>query len=309
MSNSTALILGMVALFVALLINRILFKRIHSVLNYCIGLIPFFAAWQVFMLTLPGSVFCRQNPLACEWTGMGALFFTGYLVLLVMVYSALSITMHAYFRRTSLQGRQTGAEKRRIIAKSVIILPLIAFPVLSGSISFLVIELVLHGVFVGWHSLGNPINSWQAERLAGEFSERIYSYNPEEIYVETNTGRIFQADLDFCLGKNPSERQDCWNLSPAKAPSKSESMACKQEFWIRNPPGELIERAQIRQCDDISINQTNYALLADGNVLAWHYYVSMASHVKAILVIAAAILGLLAASLLIRFQLVRVKKS
>jgi hypothetical protein len=309
MTNSTALILGLVALIVALLINRILFKRIHSLLNYCIGLIPFLAAWLLYMLPLPSSVYCQQNPLACEWTGMGALFFTGYLVLLAVVYSALSITMHAYYHRTSLQDSQTGAEKRRIIARSAIILPLIAFPVLSGSMCFLVIELVLHGVFVGWHSLGNPLNSWQAGRLAGEFSERIYSYTLEEIYVETNTGRIFQADLDFCLEKKPSVRQDCWNLSPVKAPFKSESMACKQELWIRNPPGESIERAQIRQCDDISINQTNYALLADGNVLAWHYYVSIASHVKAIVIIAAVILGLLAASLLIRFQLLRVKKS
>lgn len=240
---------------------------------------------------------------------MGAIFFTGYLVLLAIIYSALSITMHAYYRRTSIQGSQTGAEKHTIIGRSAIILPLIAFPVLSGFISFLVIELVLHGVFVGWHSLGDPLNSWQARRLAGEFSEQIYSYSLEEIYVETNAGRIFQADLDFCLEKNPSERQDCWFLSPAKAPFKSESMACKQEFWIRNPPGESIGRAQIRQCDDISTYQTNYALLADGNVMAWHYYVSMASHVKAILVTAAAILGLLVASLLIRSQLLREKKS
>jgi hypothetical protein len=309
MNNFTALASGIVALLFALFINRILINRRHPLLGYGIGLIPFYAAWQLFMLQLPSSEYCRQNPLTCEWTGMGALFFTGYIILLALVYSALSITMNAYYHHVAFQSVQVGGNKARITSKLGIISLLLITTVLGGLLTFAMINLVMRGVFIGWYNLGNPLVSGRAVRLEGESSRRIYSYNLEEIYIETNKGRIFQADVDLCITGNSSQRQDCWFLSMPVELYKSEFMACEQKFWIRNPPCDITEQVQTRLCDDISINQTNYLLSTDGDVWMWHYGVSTNAMIISIAVIGGAILGLFIASILLRFVYLRAQIS
>lgn len=307
MSDLVILALEVVALLLALFIVGFCIRKRRPLLGYFVGLVPLYIPWQLFMLQIPSAEYCRQNSLACEWTGISVFIITGFTVLMAIVYSALSVSMAAYHRRVGLKGALVHVSKRRTFALTTIAI-LTTTSLLGGGLGFSLVSLINSGVFVAWQNLGNPPEPSLTNRLAGEKTQKIRSYDLRQIQVETNQGRSFETDIEGCLKDRLPQQQNCWYYAQVTDLPPVGVMACPPSFWVRNPPEKVVQQVQARACNAVETIQTDYALLENGDVWTWHHQAQTDPAIRTVAIILGTVLGLVVGSVIV-FRLSRVNRT
>jgi len=284
-------------LLIALIIARFLVLKKHPILGYFIGLLLFPIVWLLYQyLSARGADCGPSSGVACEWLAVASLLVTCDTVLALVIYSALSISMIAYYRRVNSQGglAESPATRRSLALMTILWVALMT--ILGCLVGLAIFNIRTRGLFIGWQSLGRPLESDNIGNFPGEKIIRIRSYNLGQIQVETDHSRIFQAGIRQCLQYALPERQNCWRIGQPGELITGDFVPCEPQFWIRQPPRGVIERVQSGSCIYAQIIQTSYALLEDGSVWAWTY-TAVDPHDSAFPVIVGSLLGLVLGSI------------
>jgi hypothetical protein len=139
---------------------------------------------------------------------------------------------------------------------------LIPFASATLAVSILLTYGSIHdsGRFVPWHSLGSP-----QEKVS-----RILGFCDGVICVQTDNQKTYKPGVHGCDGSSPS----CWEQVEQPIIEKPYFGSCWFNFTEKTPPQRVIQVIKTNQCGSGGAIQTDYALLADGNVWVWTHTVT-----------------------------------
>jgi hypothetical protein len=306
MSNFMPIALLIVTpLLISVVIAGFFIRKKRLLIGYFVGLLPIYVPWQLFILSIPSREECAHS--FCEY-GPGAFIFTGFAILDVISYSALFVAIAAYFHRLGSQNKSVRGENGRCSFALLTIVVLIMISVLGGFFGSSLFDLRNKGVFVGWQNLGNPPEPGLTSRMEGEKNKKISSFDLWRVQVETNKGRIFETEYEFCLEERLLVHGNCWMYANETDRPSIGFMACGPTFLVRNPPGKVIDHAKGKYCDGGEIIQIEYAIVENGDVWVWRHQALRGPENRYFAIILGAILGLVIGSVLV-FILSRFKEN
>jgi hypothetical protein len=117
-----------------------------------------------------------------------------------------------------------------------------------------------NGSFVQWRSLGSP-----PENIA-----KIVGICDNTVCVQTNNNKIYGVSAYGCDVLS----QSCWKELEQPIIEEDHFGSCWFRFAEKNPPKRVIQIMKTNNCGSGGAIQTNYALLADGNIWIWEHTVS-----------------------------------
>lgn len=291
-------------LIASVVINILIASKRSAILSYCIGLLPIVAYGLLLLMPLFG---CRNDDyaLACEWTGVGIVIYSGLTLAMIAVYTLIAIGIAvAHPTRTTPEAGQviSGYSKSRSVGTVLLLLMMGIGGAWTAKLLYY--DLGGTGIFVTWRNLGTPPPSY-FRPLPGEKAVKIESYNLRSILIRTNEDRTFDTELQPCpsLGAILTSG-NCWTYGGSyhieEAPKADPE--CRIDFWIWNPPGQVVERVEASSCFGEHMIQTDYVLLVDGSVWSWHHEKDMdASLSLPPVLVGGALAGMLLGIVLIRW--------
>jgi hypothetical protein len=150
----------------------------------------------------------------------------------------------------------------KFIKRLFVILIGILIPIAS---TILVVSIVLiygsirdSGKFVQWRLLGS----------SSEKVTKILGFCDYAICVQTDNQKIYSAH--GCDGSSSS----CWEQVEQPVIEEPHFGSCWFKFTEKTPPKRIIQVIKTNDCGSGGAIQTDYALLADGNVWVWEHTVT-----------------------------------
>ena len=153
---------------------------------------------------------------------------------------------------------------REVLKSFFVILIGILIPITSAIFAVYVLfiygSLSDNGSFVQWRSLGTPPES----------ITKILGICDNALCVQTNDHKTYSVSTYGC-----EERfQSCWKQLDQPTIQEPHFGSCWFRFAEQDPPQSIIQIIRTNNCGSGGAIQTNYALLADGNIWVWEHTVS-----------------------------------
>lgn len=289
------ILIGIGAFIVALALDIGLVKRRRPWLGWLVGLLPilFFGIGYI----IPPLTCKSDNPVGCEWAGIGAFFIGGLTILMLAVYSLLAAGI-TRAHRPLLQKYPEGVPYRSSLMRSLGAVTLLSGMAIIGVlVGWGLFKLVETGVLIPWRNQGTPPD---LDPRPGERAVAFKGYDLGTVQITTSEGRVFETHLDYCNSKQ-RKSQNCWyygsrELSSSLAPQAEPS--CRINFWVPNPPESVTERVETSNCMFGYMKQTVYVLRSDGSVWAWHHETRRGDFLVALWVAGGALAGMIIGVLL-----------
>lgn len=107
-----------------------------------------------------------------------------------------------------------------------------------------------NGAFTSWESLGAP----------PEKATRILGGDLDTVFVQTKDGAVFGC-FQF------QQQGDCWIESEWPRELVKASANCGSSYWrVSSPPGEVIDKLELRYCGVEISSEVSYVLLKNGSI-------------------------------------------
>ncbi len=252
----------------SLVLDGILIHHRRPKAGFLVGLIPILAHELIYII--PRLTCHSDNPIGCEWAGIGVVLFSGITLEILLAYSLLSVGLARAYPSIHEFGTGQLTRWKSIALSFRSVGTLLTLAIVGAIISLLVLTLVNMGIFASWQNLGTPPD------VGGQPEEKaikIISYGLNSIQIETNLGRRLKTDfehLDYCSSQKKNNT-NCWYQSADQPEYIPRNPNCKIAFWIQDPPDLAVDRVEVLDCTGWSKTQTVFILSPVGRVWAWHF--------------------------------------
>lgn len=152
----------------------------------------------------------------------------------------------------------------KFIKQLFVILMSILIPVVTATLAVQILfaygSLSDSGRFIQWSSWGSP-----AESVI-----KILGFCDHALCVQTTNNKIFGVSTYHC----DESSRPCWKQLEQPVIEEPYFGSCWFRFTEKNPPKRVLQMIRTNSCGSGGAIQTDYALLADGNIWVWEHTVT-----------------------------------
>jgi hypothetical protein len=113
-----------------------------------------------------------------------------------------------------------------------------------------------------WISFGGILDRWFLLDTLPDKGVKIVHADYENLYIRTVSGKVYACPL--------SQRRECW-FETDQIIKAMDPYPCTIGSAKLDPPGKIVDRADVYLCGPDGATEKNYALLEDGSVWVREY--------------------------------------